>query len=54
MFFIVLFPTMLLLMLTLRVGLRPGQDRLNRSYGAVMLVTYVVYTVVSYILDGGG
>ena len=52
MFFILLFPTMLLLMLTLRIGLLPGQDRLGRSYGVVMLAIYVVYTVVSYILDG--
>ena len=39
-------------MLTLRIGLLPGQDRLGRSYGMVMLIIYVVYTVVSYILDG--
>ena len=54
MFFIVLFPAMLLLMLILRIGLHPGQDRLSRSHGVVMLVIYVAYTVVSYILDGGG
>ena len=54
MFFILLFPTMLLLMGTLRIGLLPGQDRLGRPYGVVMLVIYVVYTVISYILDSGG
>lgn len=53
-FFILLFPAMLLLMLILKIGLRPGQDRLSRSYGTAMLAIYVVYTVASYYLDAGG
>lgn len=53
-FFTLLFPTMLLLMLTLRIGLLPGRDRLSRTHGVAMLAIYVVYTVVSYILETGG
>lgn len=53
-FFTLLFPTMLLLMLTLRIGLLPGRERLNRSHGTVMLAIYVVYMVVSYSLEASG
>ena len=52
-FFTLLFPTMLLLLLTLRIGLLPGRERLSRSQGVVMLAMYALYTVVSYSLGGG-
>ena len=44
---------MLLLLLTLRIGLLPGRERLSRSQGVVMLAMYALYTVVSYSLGGG-
>ncbi len=53
-FFTLLFPTMLLLLLTLRIGLLPGRERLSRSHGAVLLAIYLVFTVVSYVLEAGG
>ena len=52
-FFIILFPTTLLLLLTLRIGIRPGRETLSRTDGAVMLAIYALYTVVSYALAGG-
>ncbi len=52
-FFIILFPTMLLLLLILRIGIRPGRETLSRSHGTVMLTIYAVYTIVSYALAGG-
>ena len=52
-FFVILFPTMFLLLLTLRIGLFTGKERLSRSHGVVMLAIYGVYTFVSYALGGG-
>ena len=49
-FFLVLFPTMLVLLLTLRIGISTGGDNLSRHYGVVMLTIYVLYTITNYVI----
>jgi len=51
-FFLVLFPTMLLLLLTLKIGISNSVDNLSRPYGVVMLTIYVLYTIINYTMVG--
>ena len=47
-FFTLYFPSMLFLLLLLRIGIFICKSHLNRPFGMILLVTYVAVTVLSY------
>jgi cation:H+ antiporter len=47
-FFTVLFPAMLFILIIFRVGVYFSKEKLQRPFGAILLGTYVLVTVVSY------
>ncbi len=49
-FFILYFPSMLIVLVVFRVGIFASGTRLKRGFGAVMLGTYLIVTVASYIV----
>ena len=49
-FFRVLFPAMLFVLIVFRVGILFSGDRLKRGFGVVLLATYLLVTVLSYLL----
>ena len=53
-FFLVLFPTMLFILLVFRVGIFFSGDSLKRPFGFVLLGSYGVYMIVSYLLPANG
>ena len=55
-FFLVLFPAMLFILLTFRIGVFVSGDSMRRPFGFVLLGAYGIYMVVSYLLpaDGSG
>lgn len=53
-FFLVLFPTMLFILLVFRVGILFSGDSLKRPFGFVLLGSYGVYMIVSYLLPANG
>ncbi len=48
-FFTLYFPSMLFLLLLLRIGIFVCKDHLNRPFGMILLGTYVAVTVLSYV-----
>ncbi len=48
-FFTLYFPSMLLVLLVFRVGIVLSGDRLRRPFGVVLLGTYIVVSVLSYV-----
>ncbi len=48
-FFTLYFPSMLLVLLVFRIGVHVSPTHLKRPVGAVLLATYLVVTVVSYL-----
>ena len=53
-FFVVLFPAMLFILLTFRIGIFVSGDSLRKPFGFVLLAAYGVYMVVSYLVPGDG
>ena len=53
-FFVVLFPAMLFILLTFRIGIFVSGDSMKRPFGFVLLAAYGVYLVVSYLVPGDG
>ena len=53
-FFLVLFPAMLFILLTFRIGIFVSGDSLRKPFGFVLLAAYGVYMVVSYLVPGDG
>lgn len=51
-FFYLYFPSMLLVLVVFRVGIFLSGDRLKRPFGVVLLGTYVVVSVLSYVGRG--
>ncbi len=49
-FFLVLFPMMLLILLIFRAGIIFSGDYLRRPFGYVLLLSYAVYMVISYLV----
>ena len=49
-FFRVLFPAMLFILLTFRVGIFISGDYMKRPFGFVLLASYGIYMVISYLL----
>ena len=49
-FFTLYFPSMLLVLLVFRIGIFASGERLKRGFGAVMLSTYLVVTIASYVI----
>jgi cation:H+ antiporter len=49
-FFRVLFPAMLFVLIVFRIGILFSGDHLKRGFGVLLLVTYVVVTVFSYLM----
>jgi cation:H+ antiporter len=49
-FFTLYFPSMLLVLVVFRIGIFTSGERLKRGFGAVMLATYIVVTVASYVV----
>ena len=49
-FFILYFPSMLLVLVVFRVGIFTSGERLKRGFGAVMLGTYLFVTIASYVV----
>jgi cation:H+ antiporter len=48
-FFTLYFPSMLLLLIVFRIGIAVSGSHLRRSFGAILLLTYVAVTVLSYV-----
>ena len=48
-FFTLYFPSMLFLLLLLRIGVFVCKNHLNRLFGMILLLTYVAVTVLSYV-----
>ncbi len=53
-FFLVLFPAMLFILLTFRIGIFVSGDSMKRPFGFVLLAAYGVYMVVSFLVPGDG
>ena len=53
-FFVVLFPAMLFILLTFRIGIFVSGDSLRKPFGFVLLAAYGVYMVVSFLVPGDG
>ena len=53
-FFVVLFPAMLFILLTFRIGIFVSGDSMRKPFGFVLLAAYGVYMVVSYLVPGDG
>ena len=53
-FFVVLFPAMLFILLTFRIGIFVSGDSLRKPFGFVLLAAYGVYLVLSYLVPGDG
>jgi cation:H+ antiporter len=51
-FFYLYFPSMLLVLVVFRVGIFVSGDHLKRPFGVVLLGTYVVVSVLSYVGRG--
>ena len=51
-FFKVLFPSMLMVLLVFRIGVFFSKDRLQRPFGTILLVVYIMTMVVSYTVLG--
>lgn len=49
-FFRIMFPAMLIVLVVFRLGVAVSDDRLRRPVGAALLITYLVYTVCSFVL----
>ena len=52
-FFVFLFPAMLLLLVTFRIGIWVNKTHLTRSFGFLLLAIYLGVTAVSYLLGVG-
>ena len=48
-FFSLYFPSMLFLLLVLRIGIFVCKDHLTRPFGTILLVSYVAVTILSYV-----
>ncbi len=48
-FFSLYFPSMLFLLLVLRIGIFVCKDRLTRPFGTILLASYVAVTILSYV-----
>lgn len=51
-FFLVLYPLMLLVLAIFRVGIFLSGDYLRRPFGILLLASYAIYLVVSYVIPG--
>lgn len=49
-FFKLLFPAMLLALVTFRIGARLSKDKLHRSTGFILVAIYIATTTISYLL----
>lgn len=49
-FFVLYFPSMMVLLIVLRVAISASGDSLKRSFGVVVLVIYVVVTALGYLV----
>jgi cation:H+ antiporter len=49
-FFRLLFPIMLLVLMVFRIGIATSRDHLRRGFGYVLLATYLIYLVASYLI----
>jgi cation:H+ antiporter len=49
-FFLVLFPVMLFVLAVFRIGIYFSGEAMGRPFGLVLLVTYAIYTAVSFLL----
>ncbi len=49
-FFTLYFPSMLLVLFVFRIGIFTSGEHLKRGFGAIMLGTYIVVTVASYVV----
>ena len=52
-FFKLQIPAMLIVLMVFRIGVFLSGDYLKRSFGIVLLVTYLVYLVLNFALTGG-
>ena len=48
-FFSLYFPSMLFLLLVLRIGIFVCKDHLTRPFGTILLVSYLAVTILSYV-----
>ena len=53
-FFILQFPAMILVLVVFRLGISLSKDKLKRPFGLVLLATYLVVTILSYIFGSQG
>ena len=50
-FFTILFPVMLVLLIILSIGLHCSREKLQRSYGVIMISIYAIYTIINYVVN---
>ena len=48
-FFQILFPAMLIILITFRIGITFSKDKLSRPFGFILLGNYATFTIMSYI-----
>ena len=48
-FFQILFPAMLIILITFRIGITFSKDKLSRPFGFILLGIYATFTIMSYI-----
>ena len=53
-FFILQFQAMILVLVVFRLGISLSKDKLKRPFGLVLLATYLVVTILSYIFGSQG